>query len=1435
MSLPAGRREQLAARLGSLSLAQRARLAQQVRERKAAAAALPEETTFPLSHVQWIMWFAHELAPESPAYNVGFAVRVRSPLDPELLRRSFERLAARHGALRTTYSLDAEGRPVQTVGSAAEPGFEVVDAAHWSPEELDRCMGEAYRRPFDLERGPVVRLYLFSRSEREHVLLLAAHHIAIDLWSISILFQELATLYAAELVGQPACLSVPKVSYAGYVRWQEQMLASDEGERHWSFWREQLAGPLPVLELPLDRPRPPAHRLRGATHLFRLGRWLTTALKELASRERKTLYTVVLAAFEVLVHRYTGAKDVLVGSPMACRSRSELAGTVGCLINFVLLRGDLRGDPSFLDLLGRFGDVVAAALEHQDYPFHVLTERLGLEHDPSRPALAEVAFSLDKALFLPGDAEARSGFDMEPLPFLAQQEGQFDLYLEMAELDGEIVAALRYNTDLFEAQTAATMAARFTVLLAGIASDPHQRIGDLPVETAAASRQQAEWNATSSPYPRQRRLHELVAEQASRMPQAEAAVCGGERLSYAELVSRWRRQARALRAGGAGRGDVVALLGARGNDFLTAILASFEAGCAYLPLDPHHPPARHAEILRRSGARLLLVDEALRPRADAALAALSGTAPAVLPLAAPATGDDAPLAVPTEPSDLAYVIFTSGSTGAPKGAMIVHDGMLNHLYAKVRDLDLSSSDVVVQNASQCFDISVWQFLSALLVGGRTVILDDDVALDPARLLTAVRGEGVTVLELVPSFWRLFLEELESSPGELALRWLPATGEALPVELCRRWLRLCPDVPVVNAYGPTECSDDVTHHVIDSPPPPQATSVPIGRAVANTELHVLEVAGRVQPSGVTGELYVGGTGVGRGYLNDPGRTAAAFLPDPFVGRLDEGRFRRAWATATGRHDVLRTSFHYAELEQPLQLVHPEAEIPIEVLDWQTLSAKQRQRAEADYLEKDRRRGFVLETPPLLRLTLARVEPERSELFLSFHHLVLDGWSMILLLKEVFAVYAAYAGERALELPAVRPFGDHVRWLSSQDLSAAESYWRRQLAGFTAPTPLGGRVAGAGEAGGTSAEQALFLDPDDSEELRAFARRNRLTLATLVRGAWAILLGRFAGTREVVFGATVAGRAAGLPDAGDMVGLFVNTLPVRAALPEEAEVLAWLEGLQRQEIEARPFEATPLVEVRSWSEVPRDLPLFESNLVFENYPLEGLLDDLPAGLSVVAARAHERGNYPLTVMALPGKRLTLAMSYDTARLEGATVHWLLDQMQLLLHAMATGQARRLSELRVPTAAARQRPGGTLEDLSRLGHQVELRGPEPRPRDGYTAPRNEVEELLATIFAEILGVAKIGVQDSFFELGGHSLMATRVISRLNKTFKTQVAMRSLFEHPTVAGVAEALRSEEKQSGRTEAVARLHKELAGMNPEEVRAALAARRRDVPGKPAGA
>ncbi|MBI3244199.1 MAG: amino acid adenylation domain-containing protein [Chloroflexi bacterium] len=844
----------------------------------------------PLSYGQRALWFVYQLAPESAAYNVSFAVRIRSKVDVPALGRAFQALVARHASLQAVYTV-LDDETVQEIHGQREIALEAIDVSGCSKDELSEQVVAHYRRPFDLEQGPVVRLNLFVRSETDHVLLMAVHHISVDGWSIGILLDEVYAFYLAELTGVPPSLPPVAVQYTDFVRWQEELLAGPDGERLRNYWLQKLAGELPVLNLPTDRPRPTVQTYRGTSCEFNLNEALVQPLKALAKAERTTLYTVILAAFHALLHRYTGQNDIVIGSPTVGRSRTEFQRVVGYFVNPVALRADFTGNPTFRAFLGQMRQTVLEALAHQDYPFPLLVEQLHVKRDPSRSPVFEVMFNLQKVarlglaadLLTPHGKETSTTIGgLELLPFIMhQEEGQFDLAVDTAETDTALLGVIKYNTDLFDAPTIARLAGHFRTLLEGIAADPDRPLSDLPL-LAESERHQllAAWNDTAADYLKDLCVHQLFESQVERTPDSVAVVFEDRSLTYRELNERANQLAGHLSGLGVKPGVLVGICVERSLDMMIGLLGVLKAGGAYVPLDPAYPKERLAFMLADSQASVLVTQQALvEIFADhqVQVVCLDADWPAIAQ--SPITTRSVQSLI--SPDHLAYVIYTSGSTGKPKGVQIRHQSLANFLHSMRRQPGLTQDDILLAVTTLSFDIAGLELFLPLITGARVVIVSREAASDGAQLLETLTSSGATVMQATPVTWRLLLDAGWQDGSRLKAL---CGGEILPRDLAQKLLGQ--GVELWNVYGPTETTIWSTLYQVKEANGP----IPVGRPIANTTIYVLDQNRQPVPVGISGELYIGGDGLAQGYLNRPDLTAERFVSHPFSDRPGERLYR-----------------------------------------------------------------------------------------------------------------------------------------------------------------------------------------------------------------------------------------------------------------------------------------------------------------------------------------------------------------------------------------------------------------------------------------------------------------------------------------------------------------------------------------------------------------
>jgi amino acid adenylation domain-containing protein len=859
----------------------------------------------PLSFAQQRIWFLDRLLPGGSAYNMPAAVRLAGRLDVAALAASCAEIERRHEVLRTVFPADG-GRPRQVVrapGAVPLPLLPIIDLGAL-PEPLRqaesaRRVAAEFHAPFDLAVGPLWRVRLLRLAADEHVLLVNLHHMVCDGWSVGVLTRELAALYEAFRAGAPSPLPEPELQYADYAAWQRAHLSGEVLEELLHYWRERLAAPPPVLELPLDRPRPAVQTHRGARLAVAVPPELAAASRAFGRAEGATPFMVLAAAFDALLNRYSGQDDLLVGTPVANRNRAEVEGLIGLFVNTAVLRVDLGGDPDARALLGRVRQACLGAARHEEMPFEKLVEELGVERSLGHSPLFVVMLALQNApparLDLPGLALERLD--------VATRTAKFDLTLDLAERhDGQLAGALEYNADLFDEATVARLARHFQALLAGLAAGAGH-LSTLPLLSAAERHELVvAANDTRAPLPSEATVHEWVAATARRVPDAVAVAAEGQWLSYGELAARAGRLAGHLARLGVGPEVAVAVCAERSPALLVGLLAVLEAGGAYVPLDPTLPRERLAYILADAAAPVLLAERELLPALPANQGQLvlldeqeggeESSSTRAGESAAEASEDGAQLSEPAGrvhehrpqlapprsggrplplPENLAYVIYTSGSTGRPKGVEVRHRGVVNYLASMARRPSLAAGDVVVAVTTLAFDIAVTELFLPLAVGARVELVRRETAGDAARLAAALADAGATCLQATPTTWGMLLDGgWPGRPGLVAL----CGGEALPRPLADR---LLPRVAALwNVYGPTETTVWSTLHAVA----PGDGAVPIGRPLANTEAHLLGRRGELVPPGAAGELAIGGEGLARGYRGRPDLTAGRFVPDPF---------------------------------------------------------------------------------------------------------------------------------------------------------------------------------------------------------------------------------------------------------------------------------------------------------------------------------------------------------------------------------------------------------------------------------------------------------------------------------------------------------------------------------------------------------------------------
>ncbi|MCP5102652.1 MAG: amino acid adenylation domain-containing protein, partial [bacterium] len=837
----------------------------------------------PLSFSQQRLWILDQLVPGNAFYNLPTAIQLQGEIDIPVFERSLNEMVRRHESMRTVFATDGEtGEPVQIILPELELKVDVIDF-RGLPESEQRertggLMAREASKPFNLQGGPLVRVTVVELDNNIHCLLHTMHHISSDTWSMEIFNKEIITIYSAFSRGKPSPLPDPVLQYADFAVWQRGWLQGEVLEKQLSYWRELLSGELPILELPADRQRPAVSTYRGNIQFMRITESLTAELAELSRRERCSLFMSLLAIFNLLLYRYSGQDEIMVGSPIANRNRAEVEDMIGFFANTLVFRTDLSGKPSFRELLARVRKVTSGAYDNQDLPFEKLVEEFQpdrymshtpffqvmfvLQNIPKQESGPETADAGEKA----GDNAGGKSVSMGELP-IHTGASKFDMWLSLGENRDGVDGVIEYSTDIFEAGTIKRFVTHFLNLIAGVVNNPGCPIGDLPI----LSREEREeilfqWNNTGKEYGI-RCLHHTFREQAARTPGAAALVFEDRKLTYEQLNRKADQLAHHLLTLGVEPDMPVGVALERSIEMVVVLMGILKAGGAYVPLDPEYPKERLTFIRADADMSILVTTRELLEEGGK----LDGWAgETVFPGEFFDPGDtgtqvDAQLPdVDVGPSNLAYIIYTSGSTGKPKGVMVPHGGISNRLHWMQDAYCLTVEDRVLQKTPFSFDVSVWEFFWPLLTGARLVMAKPGGHKDSAYLVEAIGENGITTIHFVPTMLNAFLET-PGIEGLHSLKRVICSGEALPPEYRDRFFeRMNPGIELHNLYGPTEASVDVTAWACDRRDTRHV--VPIGRPIANTRVYILDRNSTPVPVGVHGELHIGGAQLARGYLN-----------------------------------------------------------------------------------------------------------------------------------------------------------------------------------------------------------------------------------------------------------------------------------------------------------------------------------------------------------------------------------------------------------------------------------------------------------------------------------------------------------------------------------------------------------------------------------------
>ncbi len=867
--------------LARLSPEQRALLAAKVKEKRLEANAQdhllrrePRDTA-PLSFPQQRFWFLYQLEPDLPVYNEWTTIHLSGALDTAALEQTIHTLVQRHESLRTTFTL-RDGQPVQIIHpNLIVPLEQVSLLALPTPERWSKAMQLALaetQRAFDLIQGPLFRVKLFQLGEQDYLLLQVFHHIIIDAWSATVLYRELGTVYTALVEQQLPVLEALPLQYSDFALWQRQQLSKPHMAAQLTYWKQQLAD-LSPLQLPTDHARPSRQTYRGAQHDIQLPATLLPALQALGQRTSTSLFMLVLATFQTLLHRYTGQEDIVIGSPIANRSRPTLAGLIGCFANTLALRSDFSGNPTFRTLLKRVRATVLDGLAHQDLPFEKLVEELQPERDLSRTPLFQVMLVYNNTALSFDQFGALKTMPVD----VASTMARFDLMLTVMELDTGLKTSITYNADLFDATTIARMAGHLETLLTSVVQNPDQPIATLPLLTQAEQQQLlVEWNNTTTVTTNNQCMHQLFEQQVQLTPHATALVYNNQRLSYAQLNQRANQVAHYLQALGVGPEVPVGICLERCIELVVGLLGVLKAGGAYVPLDPSYPAERVALMLDDGQPLVLLTQAALLPTLPASTATIVCLDRDWHAIAQQANTN--PLSDVT-PAHLAYILYTSGSTGRPKGVEIEHRSPVTLMEWSKQVFSATDIAGVLASTSICFDLSVFELFVPLSRGGKVIL-----AKNALHLATIEAANEVTLINTVPS---AITELLRHQAVPASVQVVNLAGEPLKNALVQQIYQQTQAQRVFNLYGPSEDTTYSTFTLIERGANTEPT---IGRPLANTQTYILDNYLQLLPIGAIGELYIGGDGLARGYRNQPELTAQKFILNPFTGAASKRLYK-----------------------------------------------------------------------------------------------------------------------------------------------------------------------------------------------------------------------------------------------------------------------------------------------------------------------------------------------------------------------------------------------------------------------------------------------------------------------------------------------------------------------------------------------------------------
>lgn len=1343
-------------------------------------ARLRQRGSIPLSCSQERLWFLHQLTSHIPLYNLAATLPING--NSILIEKSINEVVRRHEILRTTF-VAVNGRPTQRVNPHLDISLRILDLQGLTADEsaalYTELLAQDVQRPFDLVQGPLLRCSLAKSALDKSILLVTMHHAISDGWSLGIFFRELQTVLSSLTIGNDvAPLPELPIQFADFADWQQRWLASDQIDTHLTYWKAQLAGAPAILELPSARPRPTAPTFAGATQFFSAPEQLSDALRQLSRQERTTMFMTLLAAFSVLLFRYTQQTDLVVGSPIAGRTRSELEGLIGCFVNTLVLRVDLSGKPTFREVLQRVRAVTLDALAHQELPFEKLVEAVHPQRSLSHNPIFQVLFALQNTPALESDLLRTPG-----LPEIAIGTAKFDLSMALTETSEGLSGSVEYTTDMFDHENIARMIGHYKVLLTEVVINPDRPISTFQILSAAEIREFERWNETQSSIAVDQGIPHYFECQVAKTPHSTAVVSRGERLSYKELNERSNRLARYLHGQGVQSGDIVGICMGHSVDLIVSALAVLKTGAAYLPLDPRYPRQRLAQAVEEAPLKLVLThpqNHESVPKAGLHVICLDDEVRLSI-----AQQDKTNPEWCASSDQLSYVICTSGSTGTPKLAAVYQRGFVNLLTWYIRECNITADDKLLVISSFGFDLTQKNLFAPLLAGAEVHLASWEY-FDPAEVRKLIHSDRISLVNCTPSAFYGVVDASEGHFEELeSVRHLVLGGEQISIKRLWPWIGSGHfRAEIRNTYGPTECSDVVSCYRLDHLERFLEAPVPIGRPISNVQLWVLDENQGQVPVGIVGEVCIGGAAVGAGYLNDRALTSQKFLPDCF-SRVPDARIYRTGDMARylpngdleflGRRDhqmkLRGFRIELGEIEAAIRqcpFVQDVAVIAQEAEDGETTLAAYlipdnscvvlrnwlRMEREGQFLTYPR---FLLPNGmPIVHCNRSETEFVYREMFEEeayFRHgIKLSPGSSVFDVGAnigLFSVYAALhcEGLRITSFEPIPPL-HHVLQLNMALYGVDSKLFRCGLGSqngtvtfryYPHVTIFSGRYA------------------DEIEERNTV----RKYLETQQQHA-----GR---TEEV--DELLADRLASEPYE---CSVFTLSHVIREEQIESIDLL-------KIDVEKGEWDVLLGIDEKHWDLIRQ--------IVMEVHDSHGKLDR-------VCTLLRSKGFYLAVEQDRVLKDIGLYNVYATRhRIEETSERDLRQASstcynpQQFIESVRKSLRDRLPEHLLPTAFVPVdifplTPSGKIDRnaLKALGNAQLLRAE-------HIAPRSQFEERIRSIWAEILRTGEIGVFDNFFDRGGHSLLATQVIARVRDAFQIDLPLRTIFERPTIAELSAAV----------------------------------------------